>query len=259
MTNENTQPTMTNEQLYETIFIRKSIRKYDMSSLPTETIAALQNFTRTVKPLDDSIKIEYSYLGTNDVKNLLPIKAPHYICFYSEKKGNYLMNAGFILQQIDLYLSASGLGSCWLGMAKPSRQVPEMKNGLEFVIMVAFGNANEPVHRDNLSGFNRKSMSAISDIADAEELLEPVRLAPSASNSQPWHFSGTTDQIIVSREKLNLLRAPIYGKMNQIDTGIALCHLWLTCELLGKTLNLDFEPAAAPSGYEFMATVRIGN
>jgi len=265
MTNENTQPKMkneqpivTNKQLYEAIFTRKSVRKYDMAPLPTETLAALQNFTRTVKPLDESIKIEYSYLGTNDVKNLLPIKAPHYICFYSEKKGNYLMNAGFLLQQMDLYLSASGLGSCWLGMAKPSRQVPEMKNGLEFVIMVAFGNANEPVHRDSISGFNRKSMTAISDIGNAGELLEPVRLAPSASNSQSWHFSGTPDQITVSREKLNLLRAPIYGKMNQIDSGIALCHLWLTCQHLGKSLELDFEKATAPSGYEFMATAKIG-
>lgn len=250
---------MTNEQLYETIFIRKSIRKYDMAPLPVDTIAALQSFTTTVKPLDETIKIEYAYLGTNDVKNLLPIKAPHYICFYSEKKGNYLMNAGFILQQIDLYLSATGLGSCWLGMAKPSRQVPEMKNGLEFVIMVAFGNANEPVHRDSISEFNRKSLSAISSITGVTELLEPARIAPSASNSQPWYFSGTPDQITVSREKLNILRAPIYGKMNQIDCGIALCHLWLKCQHLGKSLELDFEKATVPNGYEFMTTAKISN
>ena len=248
---------MTHEQLYETIFRRKSIRKYDMTPLPAETITALQNFTETVKPLDETIKIEYSYLGTNDVKNLLPIKAPHYICLYSEKKDNYLMNAGFILQQIDLYLSANNLGSCWLGMAKPSKQVPEMKNGLEFVIMVAFGNANEPVHRNNVSEFKRKSMSAISSIADAEQLLEPARLAPSASNTQSWYFSGSADKITVSREKLNFIKAPIYGNMNQIDSGIALAHVWLTCEHLGKTFELDFDKTAAPSSYEFMTTVKI--
>jgi len=249
---------MTNEQLYETIFRRKSIRKYDMTPLPEKTIAALQHFTTSLKPLDETIKIEYAYLGTNDVKNLLPIKAPHYICLYSEKKDNYLMNAGFMLQQIDLYLSANGLGSCWLGMAKPSRQVPEMQNGLEFVIMIAFGNANESVHRDSVSEFNRKSLSAISNIAGVGELLESARLAPSASNSQPWYFSGTPDQITVSREKLNILRAQIYGKMNQIDIGITLCYVWLTCEHNGKCMELDYEKAAAPNGYEFMTTVKIG-
>jgi nitroreductase len=250
---------MTNEQLYETIFRRKSVRRYDMASLPVKTLEALQDFTTTVKPLDETIKIEYSYLGTNDVKNLLPIKAPHYICFYSERKDNYLMNAGFILQQIDLYLSSNDLGSCWLGMAKPSKHVPEQLNGLEFVIMLAFGNANEPVHRGSVSEFNRKNISAISSITNAGEMLEPARLAPSASNTQSWYFSGTEDKITVSREKLNLIKASIYGKMNQIDIGIGLCHLWLACEHLSRSIELDFQKSAAPSGYEFMATVKIGS
>jgi nitroreductase len=248
---------MTNEQLYETIFRRKSIRKYDMTPLATGAIEALQRFTTTVKPLDEEIKIVFSYLSTNDVKNLLPIKAPHYICLYSEKKGNYLMNAGFILQQIDLYLSANDLGSCWLGMAKPSKQVPELKDGLEFVIMVAFGNSNELIHRTNVSEFNRKSLSSISSITDGDELLEPARLAPSASNTQTWYFSGNADKITISREKLNLIRAQIYGKMNQIDMGIALAHIWLSCEHLGKSMELEFEKVVVPNGYEFMATAII--
>jgi len=82
----------------------------------------LKEYANNPKPLDESIRYEFAYLGTTDVKNLLSIKAPHYICLYSEKKSNYLMNAGFLLQQIDLYLSDSNLASCWLGMAKPSKE-----------------------------------------------------------------------------------------------------------------------------------------
>jgi nitroreductase len=249
---------MTNNQLYEAIFRRKSIRKYDMTPLPAATLSELQKFASNVKPLDEKIKYEFSYLGTADVKNLLPTKAPHYICLYSEKKGNYLMNAGFLLQQIDLYLSANDLGSCWLGMAKPSKQMPDEKNGLEFVIMLAFGNTNEPVHRTNSSEFIRNSLSSISNIAGADDLLEPVRHAPSASNTQPWLFSGNTDEIIVSREKLNLIKAPLYGKINQIDIGIALCHLWLSLDNQGKSATFDFDKAPAPSGYEFMTKVKVG-
>lgn len=246
-----------NGLLYETIFRRKSIRKYDMTPLQARVLSDLQDFTKDVKPLDDTIQIEFSYLGTGDVKNLLPIKAPHYICLYSEKKDNYLMNAGFVLQQIDLYLSANGLGSCWLGMAKPSSQVPKVRNGLEFVIILAFGNAIEPVQRNAVSEFNRKSLSAITGITESADILEPVRLAPSASNSQPWHISGTPNQMRIGRENLNILRAPIYGKMNQIDIGIALCHLWLTCIHQGKTMALDFNQATVANGYEFMATANI--
>ena len=249
---------MTNNQLYEAIFYRKSIRKYNMAPLPAATLAKLQKFADSANPLDEKITYEFSYLGADNVKNLLPLKAPHYICLYSEKKGNYLMNAGFLLQQINLYLSANNLGSCWLGLAKPSKQVAELKNGLEFVIMLAFGNSNEPVHRTNSSEFNRNSLSSISRIPGADDILEPARLAPSASNTQPWFFSGNTDEITVSRKKLNLIKALLYDKMNQIDVGIALCHLWLSLDHQDKSVAFNFEKAPAPSGYEFMTKVKVG-
>lgn len=247
---------MDNKQLYDAIFRRKSIRKYDMAPLPPETVAALQQFTETLIPLNEKIKYELTYLGAQDVKNLLPIKAPHYICIYSEKTDKYLMNTGFLLQQIDLYLSANGLGTCWLGLAKPSKQVPEMKNGLEFVIMIAFGNAIEPVYREHVSEFKRKPLASMCSIQGAEELIAPVRLAPSASNTQPWFFSGTAEEIVVSREKLNLIKASIYGKMNQVDIGIALFHLWLSFDQQGKSMVLDFDKTTAPDGYEFMVKVK---
>ncbi|MDR3645307.1 MAG: nitroreductase family protein [Clostridia bacterium] len=249
---------MTNLQLYEVIFRRKSIRKYDMTPLPAAALAELRQFAGTVKPLDEKIRYAFTYLETDDVKNILPIKAPHYICLYSEKKGPYLMNAGFLLQQIDLYLSASGLGSCWLGMAKPSKQVPAQKDGLEYVIMIAFGNADEPIHRADPSEFHRNSLAAISQISE-ERLLEPARLAPSSSNTQPWFFSGNTQEITVSRKRLNLIKAPFYGRMNQIDIGIALCHLWLSLDHEGEGAVFDFQNAPAPDGYEFMAKVKAGS
>ncbi len=249
---------MTNSQLYQAIFHRRSIRKYDMNPLSDDTISKLQDYVALLKPLDNNIQYEIDYLRTDDVKNLLPIKAPHYICLYSQKEDNYLMNAGFLLQQIDLYLSVNNLGSCWVGMAKPSKGVPLVKNGLDFVIMLAFGNTSERVHRADRSEFKRNSLTEISSITGAEELLEAVRLAPSASNSQPWFFSGDVDEITVSRKKLSILRAPLYGKMNQIDIGIALCHLWLSFDQQGKGVSYNFREVVAPNGYEFMVKVIVG-
>ena len=249
---------MENQQLYNAIFNRKSIRKYDMDPVAAKTITDIQNYVSSIKPLDKSIQYEFSYLSTDNVKNLLPIKAPHYICLYSEKKDGYLMNAGYLLQQIDLYLSANNLGSCWLGMAKPTKDVPQMRNGMEYIIMLAFGNTKEQVHRKNVSEFKRNSLSEISNIIGLDDIIEPVRLAPSASNTQPWLLSGNENEIIVSREELNFIKAPLYGKMNQIDIGIALCHLWLSLDHQGKAVTFDFHKVIVPKGYEFMATVKVG-
>jgi hypothetical protein len=103
---------MTNQKLYDAIFTRKSVRKYDMTPLSEEVMDEIKNYADNLKPLDDSIRYSMSFLSEVDSKLLIPAKvAPHYICIYSEKKDGYLMNAGFLLQQIDLYLSAKGIGS----------------------------------------------------------------------------------------------------------------------------------------------------
>lgn len=246
--------------LYKTIFQRKSVRKYNMELLPSDTLAEIKEYVNHVEPLGKDIKVEFTYLNTHDVKNLLPIKAPHYLCIYSEKIGNYLMNAGFMLQQVDLYLSSKGLGSCWLGMAKPSKEVPAQLRGMEFVIMLAFGNSIESVHRSDLSQFKRKDLAEVGTAKGVDELLNAVRFAPSASNSQPWFITGDAAKLQVYREKLGIIKAALYDKMNKIDIGIALCHIFMTAKTLGKGATLIYDKkdeAMAPKGLEYMTSVKL--
>ncbi len=247
---------MTNSQLYETIFKRKSVRKFDMAPLDTAVITEVKNYAAGLKSLDERIKHEFIFLTSGDVKGLFPIKAPHYVCFYSEKKEGYLMNAGFLMQQMDLYFSASKMGSCWLGTAKPSKNLPERKDDMEFVIMIAFGNPKESLHRANIGEFKRKNMAEITDLTGMDELLEPVRLAPSSNNLQPWYLNGASDEITVNRKNLNVIIAPIYNKLNQIDIGIALLHLWLSLDHQGRTSAFEPKKAEAPKGYDYMVTVK---
>ncbi|SCZ81781.1 nitroreductase family protein [Acidaminobacter hydrogenoformans] len=249
---------MINQQLYDTIFKRKSVRKYDMNPLSETILNEVKAFANSALPLVPELKYTYTYLSAGDIKNLLPIKAPHYLCLYSETKDHYLMNAGYLLQQIDLFLSERGLGSCWLGMAKPNKQVVAQQDGLEFVIMLAFGMPAEPVHRTSVGEFKRKPVEAITRMGgEVPELLEAVRLAPSASNSQPWIVGGTPSAITVSREKLNLIRGALYNKMNQIDIGIALLHLELAIRRQGGQPVYDFAAADGTTGGEFMAKVEV--
>lgn len=249
---------MIDHQLYKTIFKRKSVRKYDMNPLSEPALNEVKAFVDAAVPLVPELRYATTYLSAGDVKNLLPIKAPHYLCLYSETKGHYLMNAGYLLQQVDLFLSERGLGSCWLGMAKPNKQVATQQDGLEFVIMLAFGTPSEPVHRTSVGEFKRKSLEAITSMeGEVSELLEAVRLAPSASNSQPWIVGGTPSAILVNREKLNLIRGAVYNKMNQIDIGIALLHLELAIRHQGGRPVYDFAAREGTKGSEFMAKVEV--
>ncbi len=54
-------------------------------------------------------------------------------------------------------------------------------------------------------------MSDITDIKGEAELLEPVRLAPSAVNLQNWYFTGDKNAIHAYSSKPNFLRNIVGG------------------------------------------------
>ena len=170
----------------EIIRKRKSIRKYDQAALDEGVLAEVREKIAGIKPLYPEIRYSVEIVGK--AKGVFGVISPHYLIFGSEEKDGCLENIGFIGQQLDLFLSASGLGACWLGMAKP-----EKKEGvLPHVISIAFGKPAEPLHRDP-SEFKRK---ALTDIGEGSDLrLEAARLAPSARNAQNWFFIADSGKI----------------------------------------------------------------
>ena len=161
-------------------------------------------------PLYDDIKTYIKIISGDDVKLRSMKQAPHYLAIFSENKEGYLTNLGFMLQQMDLLFSASGIGSCWQGI--PPQKSCLKSSELNFIILIAFGMPKETLYRKDISEFKRKSFENITDIEEAKELLEPVRLAPSAINSQPWFFTGTKDMIHVFSNKPNFLKAILVNK-----------------------------------------------
>ena len=106
---------MDTEKLYQSIFRRRSIRRYDMTPLEASVIDEVSKLIPSLKPLYD-IKIHISLVPGNTIRGMMAVRSPHYLILSSEKKDGYLENAGFILQQMDLaILHGAGLllgGSC---------------------------------------------------------------------------------------------------------------------------------------------------
>jgi nitroreductase len=248
-----------NTELYETIFKRKSIREYDLTPLDVHALAEIMAHTSALKPLFDGIKIEMKLLSQKDVKGLFLAKAPHYLAIFSEAKDGYLTNAAFILQQMDLFFSANGIGSCWQGMPKPTKEILK-KSQLEFVILMAFGKPKERLHRESVSEFPRKPLGEITDIKNADQLLEPARLAPSAMNRQQWFFTGSASAIHAYRAKSSFITAFMFDRMSKISMGIAICHVWIAAKHFGKQVEFINDREAQnnpPSGHEYVITIKI--
>ena len=251
---------MEEKEFYSTIFKRKSVRNYESIPIDENLLTEISRFMESLNPLDPEIKTEIKIISGEHVKSLIPQKkSPHYFAVFSETKEGYLTNIGFMMQQMDLFLSANGIGSCWQGIPKPTKEVLKSSN-LDFVILMAFGNSKEDLHRTNISQFKRKSLDEITDIKGEEQLLEPVRIAPSATNSQPWYFTRDNEVIHAYCKKLNFLKAKLMAKWNKIDMGIALYHLTVSVEHQGKKAEIIYDKDIEnnpPRGYYYIASVKI--
>jgi nitroreductase len=238
--------------LSEVIYKRKSVRKYLPELLDEQTLKDIQDYFTKIKPLYCDIKVDFDIVGKECVKGLTSRYSPHYIVAMSENKRGYLVNVGFMLQQVDLYLSSIGLGGCWLGMVSP-RETPTGDNGgMEFVIVFGFGKPAEGLYRE-LVDFKRKPLDKISDTVDSR--LEVVRLAPSAMNLQNYYFVTEGNTIHAYCAKAGLLTLKRLAKMRDIDVGIALAHLYVA-----NSERFNFFEAENPkeiNGYYYVGSVKI--
>ena len=208
---------MTNKKY---IYERKSCRSYSNEGLSHQDFEFIRHSIDNAKRLDSSIEFRYEILAPESMSIKTRWKAPYYLAIYSEQKGLYKQNIGFVFEQVTLDMLERGIGSCWVGMASPSVKKPD------YVISIAFGKSNDATR--NRNEFKRKELSKICDVED--ERLIPANLAPSAVNAQPWYFKSANNGFDVYQVKHNPIKRKILGKWGPVDVGIALSHLYLENE-----------------------------
>ena len=146
-------------KLSEWIDKRSSCRSY--SGVPVDGHMLEQILSLEMKPLYPNIKVRMDIVGKDKVKCIFPWMAPQLIAVYSENKPGYLENVGFLFQQMDLHLQSLGLGSCWIGMGKMDPASAPKVDGMEFVILLAFGTPKGNPFRTSSGDFRRKPLVQI--------------------------------------------------------------------------------------------------
>jgi len=246
-------------ELYPFIFKRKSIRKFDPKLIDTALMTELATFIEELHPLYPQLKTEVKIVAPEEVQRRFMTKPGHYVLFFSDTSPGFAENAGFMLQQVDLFLSANGIGSCWQMIPSPHASARETSS-LEYVILLAIGTPNEPLYRASLGEFDRKPLGQVTNAEGLTDLLEPARLAPSGTNNQPWFFTGTSENIHVYCAQKSRLRTRFVGKMDRISCGIAVCHIWLAILNQGKEMEVIKDPDAEahpPPDYYYLQTLKI--
>jgi nitroreductase len=209
--------------LYETIFARRSVRQYDKALLGAVTLNKIKSYADTAKQLPgQSARFEIADSG-----KLKGGHAPYAILAFSGDNDAALVNIGYTLQGVDLYLQSAGYGSVWCGMASPKEPAPGYR------ILLGFGKTDVPM-RGGESDFKRKKITEISDTDNA--VARAVRIAPSAVNFQPWKLSFSDGTVTLSANIRGIGKI-LPGKLYLYDIGIALKHVELALEHEGKTVT----------------------
>ena len=143
---------------YDTIFKRKSFHLFrDVGSdkVSEEELKSIEEAYKSFEPLYPDIRTAIRILPAKKVN--FKRDAEYCILIYSEKKDNYLMNAGYVGEQLDLWLVDHNIGSLWFGIGKADEA---SYDGLGYVIMIAIHKVNDlSLYRKDMFKAKRKALA----------------------------------------------------------------------------------------------------
>lgn len=253
----------------ECIEERISVRTFDNRNLKQDDFVKINEFiTECLKETKTPIKFKILSSQTDEHSNQkfgtygFINGTNNFIVGIIDKIKTDPVEFGYTMEKVVLYATCLGFGTCWLGGTFNRNQFENVLNLNEnesIGVLIAIG-----IKKDKQSFVDRAVRYAAksnqrkpweelfylddietpllkSSLDKYDKVLEMVRIAPSASNKQPWRIIKNGNMF-----HFYLSRTPNYGvlgfdiQMN--DIGIAMCHFELSAKelgLAGKWTKLD--------------------
>lgn len=225
--------------IYETMFCRRSVRRYT-APLDQETLLSILDYARRIPQMDGQ-HADFRVITKDEMGGNAP--APHYLVASCEATNEAYANVGYVMEKVDLYLQSLGYGSLWWGMSLP-------ENGQDNdCIVMGMGQTEVPLRPSEEA--KRLNLSAIAEEDNA--ITQTARLAPSAVNSQPWMLSCGEGEVVIRYHGRGLLKSRLEKKMNKVDLGIVTRFVVTELENQGKCIKAITEETV---GKDFTITVR---
>jgi nitroreductase len=240
--------------IIETIRKRCSVRTYSGKPLSEDHVALIKQYTNRLQaPFGIKARVELIHANAGES----PIKlgtygwikdACEYLALIYEEAPFAETAAAYMFEELILYCTDLGLGTCWLGGSfsrSDFRKQLKLNPGEKLKIVSPVGYAaggkerflEKYIVRAKKHHATRKPFGELffdrdfsSPLTEGKagvflKPLEMVRLAPSANNTQEWRD-------LLEGGVLHFYKKT-YLMFDSIDMGIALCHFELTCKELG--------------------------
>ncbi|MDY0235765.1 MAG: nitroreductase family protein [Gudongella sp.] len=240
------------KSIFEIIKTRKSVRSYlDKEIEEDELKKIMRDINKFQGPfrdevrfeliIDDKVSLNEAKLGTYGIIQ----GAKYYLAVIATRDKECLFELGYATERAILYLTDRNLGTCWMGgtfeRANFANKV-ELKEGEYLPVVVPFGyikdkqSIKDKMIRMSAGSDKRTDWGGVffneefgkplhpNDAGLYKSALEAVRVAPSASNKQPWRVIKKGNDY-----EFYLNPTPGYGdklgfNIQEVDIGIAMCH-----------------------------------
>ncbi|HUU05446.1 MAG TPA: nitroreductase family protein [Patescibacteria group bacterium] len=275
----------------ELIKKRVSCRSFDGRGLESKMLEALEKFPAGLE-LPFQSRLRFGIIDREKVKAESMFSTGSYgmikgVRFYlsalvQKDAPRPWEDIGFALEATVLFATALDLGSCWIGGIfdrKNFGKVLDMGADELLPAVVAVGRPDvkrslrDRLVRWSAKGNLRKGPAGLFFAGDwqtpliYEELpqwapvLECVRLAPSASNKQPWRiiFQDKSFHFYLNRDRAYSALMP-KADLQRIDMGIAICHFQLAAAeagLNGEWSENEPQVPGTPVNYEYITSFVI--
>ena len=225
---------MTREiSLYEAIYLRYSVRKYQDRAIEREKLDRVLHFTPdslsdgNVKfiPLDgDTMRKNIEKAASVNVEKFFNtvklFNAPTYFVMVANETPHFMFETGYRGEQAILAATSLGLGTCWIGELFAEDKIRALLDcdARERVIALSpIGYASKSIVDNAVNGLVRRVAGSVKrkpihEIVFAERYGNPmysfsgeysrwekvfnaVRVAPSWANYQPWRFVVSGDSV----------------------------------------------------------------
>jgi nitroreductase len=207
--------------------------------------------------------------------------ARYYIVGQVQAGIKAFIDYGYALEKIILQLTLLKLGTCWLGGTFDRGEFARAVNLKEGMVIPAITPVGIPTDGRSIGDrlirfgagsharkpwealfFNENQGSTLSRKEAGEKaavILDMVRIAPSASNLQPWRIIKHADVFSLYLQRKAAYQGRFGGiDLQMIDMGIAICHFDLTARELGIVPEwMEAGQYKEVDGWEYIISVKI--
>ena len=246
--------------IFETIKHRRSVRTFGETALRPEDAQEILEFAEKLEnPYDLPVTWKLLDAKRYGLSSPVIVGTDTYIAGKMRRAPHAEEAFGYTFEKVVLFAESLGVGTTWIAGTMNRDAFEKAMEVAEGEIMPCVSPLGYPAKKMSLrESVMRKGVKADKRFEFGElffdgsfdkpltregagklvEVLEAVRLAPSAVNKQPW-------RVVLCGEKAHFYEKQSRGYDNggwdiqKIDMGIALCHFELAAQALGLTVSFE--------------------